>query len=157
MKTNTVLCLMAAAAFLCTAVVSNAADQQRDRLQLHTDDPLYLQQQDRDRLHIYADKLMSPEEKALYRNEYYELKTEQERERFRHRHEIRMRARADAQGIRLSDPVTTQQQERVNQDESGRTGGKGYSGNSGGPKQGGSSSVNGGGRQGGSGGGGGRK
>lgn len=49
METRNVLCMMATAIFLCSTIICNAAEQQRDRLQLHADDQV-LQQQEQERL-----------------------------------------------------------------------------------------------------------
>ena len=45
METRNVLCLMATAIFLYSAIICNAADQQRDRLQLHADDQVQQKQE----------------------------------------------------------------------------------------------------------------
>ncbi|WP_163337574.1 hypothetical protein [Desulfopila sp. IMCC35008] len=158
MKVSKKICLGIIGTCLITASAALAVDQQRDRLQIHKDDPLYLQTRDRDRLKICCEEFMTPQEIEEYKRQYLALQTEQARNQFRQRHEEQMRLRADQQGTTVS---ATGAQKGGSQSGSGSSGGnrggngsQGNGGNSnGGGSSGGSGGGNGGGNNGGKGGG----
>ncbi|WP_176371588.1 hypothetical protein [Desulfosediminicola flagellatus] len=165
MKKSNIVHLTILTTCLLSASSSLAINQQQDQLRIHQDDPLYLQTQDRDRLQIYCQHLMTPTEIAEYRSQYQALQNEQARNTFRHRHEERMRLRAEAQGLPIPDP-TPQNQGRNRQAVAGATGqtgggnggqsnGSGNGGGNGGSGNGGGGGGGGNGGKGGGGGGGG--
>ena len=89
MKIKNVLCLTAVTVLLCSAGIGNGAYQQRDGLQQHVDDPILLQQQDKDQLHIFAAQLTTTEKKPQYGQQYCQRQTEPAGETFRHRHQLK--------------------------------------------------------------------
>lgn len=155
MKMAKRICLGIVGTYFITVSAALAADQQRDKLQIHKDDPLYLQTQDRDRLKICCEEFMTPQEIEEYKKQYLALQTEQARKQFRKRHEERMGIRAEQQGTAVS---TGGVQKAGSQSGSGRSGGNrggnGNQGNGGNSNGGGSGGGNNGGKGGGKGGGG---
>ncbi len=94
MNTRTVLKTLA----LCVALTGVSAAMAQDTLKTQDKDQLKTQDKDqlRDQDRIYAEELMSPQERAAYRERMRLAKTEQEREQIRleHREKMDLRLRA---------------------------------------------------------------
>jgi hypothetical protein len=61
------------------------------------------QQETQTQERIYGSQLMTPQERAAYRNQLHNARTEQERERIRAEHHQAMQERARARGVTLPD------------------------------------------------------
>ncbi len=118
--------------------MASAQDQLKtqDKDQLKTQDKDLLKTQDRDQLRdqdrLYADELMTDQERATLRERLRLARTEQERARIREEHRLQMDARAKERGITVksvagSSPAGTQgsgsASQTGTQDGSGASGG----------------------------------
>lgn len=99
-------------AFACALLLSGgfavAADQTRDKDQLHTQDKDKIQDQDRDRTRlqddqIYGKQLMTQQELNQYRAKVQAAKTKQERSRIESQHRAEMQSRAKSRGVSMPD------------------------------------------------------
>ena len=179
MKAVTLICHAVVGAIIFSAAAGGAADKQQDRLQLHIDDPQYLQDQDQDqdrlRIHqdeqqynqlrlregnpIYGAELMTVDELTEYQNQYQKLQTAEEQNRFENQHRLLIKTRAQAEGVDIPTETAAQVQNKAgaavnNQASRSTMSGNGNSGSTGGG-QGGNSQSSGGGAGSGNGGGGG--
>lgn len=78
-------------------VMAQTQDQTRDRMQ----DQTRSQTQDRTRDRIYGSQLMTPAERATYRQRIRSAKTQRERNRIRAEHHKLMQERARQRGVTL--------------------------------------------------------
>jgi len=77
--------------------MAHTQDQTRDRVQ----DQTRAQTQDQTRDRIYGSQLMTPAERATYRQRIRSAKTQQERDRIRAEHHKLMQERARQRGVKL--------------------------------------------------------
>lgn len=112
MKKQTLIKTLVLALSLGGAGMVFAQDQLKtqDKDQLKTQDKDKLKTQDKDQLktqdRIYADELMTEQERTAYRERLRLAKTEQERERIREEHRVLMDARAKERGVSIkSEPA----------------------------------------------------
>jgi len=132
MKAANLICHAVAGAVIFSAAAVGAADMQQDRLQLHIDDPQYLQDKDRDqdrlRIHqddqqntgqqspeepIYGAELMTADEQAEYRNQYRKLQTVTEQKRFENQHRLLINTRAQSEGVAIQTGTAAQMENKA--------------------------------------------
>ena len=113
MKTRNVITSCIASYFLCAGATTLAEDQtqiqdqiqQRNQTQTQDQDQDRIRTQDRtiDREKIYGSQLMSSQERAEYRANMRNMKTQQERNAYRIEHHKRMQQRAQERNATLPD------------------------------------------------------
>ncbi len=87
--------LLLAGAFVIPGVPALAEDQ--ERIQEQAQEEIQTEEQ------IYGSQLMTPEERAEYRDRMRAAATAEERESIRNEHHEQMKARAEEQGLTLPD------------------------------------------------------
>lgn len=103
MNNRTVLKTLA----LCIALTSVSATLAQDQLKTQDKDQIKTQDKDplRDQDRIYAEELMSTQERAAYRERMRLAKTEQEREQIRQEHREKMDLRLRAMNQQKATPA----------------------------------------------------
>jgi len=110
MKKQTLIKTLVLALSLSGVGMVAAQDQMKtqDKDQLKTQDKDKLKTQDKDQLRdqdrLYADELMTDQERTALRERLRLAKTEQERARIREEHRVQMDARAKERGVTIKQP-----------------------------------------------------
>lgn len=111
-KRATLVASALACALLLFGGYAAAADQTRDKDQLHTQDKDKdkIQDQDRDQTRlqdnqIYGKSLMTQQEINQYRSKVQAAKTKQERSRIESQHRTQMQSRAKSRGVTMPDDI----------------------------------------------------
>ena len=106
----------------------------QDKDQLKTQDKDLLKTQDRDQLRdqdrLYADELMTDQERTTLRERLRLAKTEQERARIREEHRLQMDARAKERGVTIKSVTGSSQAGTQSSSGSSQSGSQGGSGSS---------------------------
>lgn len=128
MKKQTLIKTLVLALSLSGVGMVSAQDQMKtqDKDQLKTQDKDKLKTQDKDQLRdqdrLYADELMTDQERTTLRERLRLAKTEQERTRIREEHRVQMDTRAKERGVVIKNPAGAAQAGSSN--GSGAGGGK---------------------------------
>lgn len=111
---------------LLLAVVPLAMAQTRDQTRDQARDQTRTQVQDQSRTRIYGSQLMTPAERAAYRERMRSAKTRAERNRIRAEHHKAMQERARQRGVTLPNmPMQPMHRGGMQQKMGGKGGGRG--------------------------------